>query len=209
MRGQASGIVLTAIGASLIYRGMTGHCYAYEALGVNTAEQGSATAVPAQDGYKVEKSITISRPAGEIYQHWRNLEDLPRFMRHLKSVEERDPIHSHWIANGALGKDLEWDAEIINERENELLAWRSLPGGDVDTAGSIRLQSLSHGRGTEVTVTMKYNPPAGKIGAHVASWFGDGLKRKLDDDLRRFKQILETGEVTTTLGQPHGPASCR
>jgi uncharacterized membrane protein len=165
----------------------------YAALGLNTAEHNPATAVPAQQGYKLEKTITVNKPPAELYRFWRRLENLPQVMRHLKNVETIDEQHSHWKAEGAFGADVEWDAEILNERENEMIAWRSLPGGDVDTAGSIHFKPLSHNGGTEVTLSMKYNPPAGKLGARVAALFGEGLEAKLDEDLRRFKQVMETG----------------
>lgn len=204
-RGKLTSLLCTVVGGGFVYRGITGHCYCYEAAGVSTANQHSATAVPARKGHKLEKAVTINCDPRDIYQRWRDLESLPKLMTHLKSVKVLDDKRSHWTADGVFGHDhLEWDAEIINERENELLAWKSLPGGDVDSAGSIRLRPLSHSRGTEVFVQLKYNPPAGKLGAHVAAWLGDGLDQKLDEDLRRFKQILETGEVASIDGQPRG-----
>jgi uncharacterized membrane protein len=182
-RGRWSGLVLGALGAGLVYRGISGRCQCYAALGINTAEHDHSTiGVPAQSGYRVERTITVDRPADELYRFWRRLENLPKVMRHLKNVESIDHEHSHWVAEGALGKDVEWDAEILNERENELIAWRSLPGGDIDTAGSVHFKPLGHNGRTEVTLSMKYNPPAGKIGA-----------QKLDEDLRCFKQVMETG----------------
>jgi uncharacterized membrane protein len=192
-RGRLSGLALGAIGAGLVYRGVTGRCQCYSALGINTADHTGPIGVPAQHGYKVERTITVDRPADELYRFWRRLENLPRVMRHLKNVESIDHEHSHWVAEGTLGKDVEWDAEILNERENELIAWRSLPGGDVDTAGSIHFRQLDHNGRTEVTLSMKYNPPAGKLGAQVASIFGEGLEQKLDEDLHCFKQVMETG----------------
>jgi uncharacterized membrane protein len=164
----------------------------YQSLGVNTAEHNPATAVPAQQGFKVERTITVNRSPEELYKFWRRLENLPQVMQHLKYVETTDHEHSHWKAEGAFGSDVEWDAEILNERENEMIAWRSLPGGDVDTAGSIHFRPIGN-KGTEVTLSMKYNPPAGKVGAHIASLFGEGLEEKLDEDLCRFKEVMETG----------------
>jgi uncharacterized membrane protein len=201
--GRAIGLLLTAAGAGLVWRGLSGRCQCYEAFGINTAEHNPATAVPAGQGFKLERTITINQSPEKLYQFWRRLDNLPQVMRHLKYVETTDDDHSHWKAEGAFGADVEWDAEIINERENELIAWRSLPGGDVDTAGSVHFQPLDQGNGTEVTVSMKYNPPAGKIGAQIASLFGEGLEDKLDEDLRRFKQVMETGlpaapDVATT-----------
>jgi uncharacterized membrane protein len=149
--------------------------------------------VPAQQGVKLEKTIIIERPAADLYRFWRRLENLPQVMRHLKSVQSIDSQHSRWVAEGALGKDLEWDAEIINEREDEMLAWRSLPGGDIETAGSVHFRQLENDRGTEVVVSVKYNPPVGKMGAHLATLLGEGLEQKLNEDLETFKQTMETG----------------
>lgn len=192
-RGRVSGLLLTAMGASLAWRGLSGRCQCYAALGINTAERNPAIGVPAREGFKLERTIIVNRSPEALYEFWRRLENLPQVMRHLKYVETTDDGHSHWKAEGAFGADVEWDAEIINERQNELIAWRSLPGGDVDTAGSIHFRPLDQGDATEVTLSMKYNPPAGKIGAQVASLFGEGLEEKLDEDLSRFKQVMETG----------------
>jgi uncharacterized membrane protein len=192
-RGGLSGLALTAIGAGLAWRGYTGHCHCYDALGINNAERNPSTAVPAQQGVKVEKTMIVERPASDLYRFWRRLENLPQVMRHLKSVRSIDSQHSRWCAEGALGKDLEWDAEIINERPDEMLAWASLPDGDIETAGSVHFRPLRNGRGTEVVVSIKYNPPAGKVGAQLASLLGEGLEEKLDCDLSTFKQVMETG----------------
>jgi uncharacterized membrane protein len=167
-------------------------------LGINTAEHNPATAIPARQGEKVERTITIRRSPEELYHFWRDLENLPRIMDNVKKVEQRDAQRSHWVVNGPLGTELEWDAEIYNERANELIAWRSLPGGDVETAGSIHFNPSRQIGCTEVTLSMKYNPPAGKVGAKLADWFGDGLQQKLDADLERFKHIVEA-EGTSVL----------
>jgi uncharacterized membrane protein len=202
-RGRVSGLLLTTMGAGLVWRGLSGRCQCYAALGINTAEQNPATAVPAREGFRIERTIIVNRSPEELYEFWRRLENLPQVMRHLKYVETTDGEHSHWKAEGAFGADVEWDAEIINDRKNELIAWRSLPGGDVDTAGSIHFRPVEQGDVTEVTLSMKYNPPAGKVGAQIASLFGEGLEQKLDEDLNRFKEVMETGmaaapEVQTT-----------
>ena len=192
-RRRLKGLALTALGAGLIWRGYTGHCHGYSALGVNNAKRNPATSVPARQGIKLEKSIIVSRPAADLYRFWRRLENLPQVMRHLREVRSIDSQLSRWVAVGALGKDLEWDAEIINEREDEMLAWASLPNGDVETAGSVHFRPLRNDRGTEVTVSLKYNPPAGKMGAHLATLLGEGLEEKLNEDLATFKQVMETG----------------
>jgi uncharacterized membrane protein len=209
-RGRVSGLLLTTMGAGLVWRGLSGRCQCYAALGINSAERKPNTAVPAGEGFKLERTIVVNRSPEELYGFWRRLENLPQVMRHLKYVEANDDQHSHWKAEGAFGTDVEWDAEIINDRQNELIAWRSLPGGDVETAGSVHFRPRQQGTATEVTLSMKYNPPAGKIGAQVASLFGEGLEAKLDADLGRFKEVMETGlpagpELATTGTTTHGP----
>jgi uncharacterized membrane protein len=175
-----------------MWRGYTGHCGCYSILGINNAKRRPHTAIPAQQGIKIQRTLLIDRPAPDLYRFWRRLENLPQVMRHLKSVRSIDSQHSRWVADGALGKELEWDAEIINEREDEMLAWASIPGGDLETAGSVHFRPLTDDS-TEVIVSLKYNPPAGKVGAQVAALLGEGLEEKLDEDLSTFKGVMETG----------------
>jgi uncharacterized membrane protein len=189
---------VAAVGAGLLFRGATGRCLVYKALGIDTAcdhEASNQAVIPARQGVKVEKSVTVSCPAEELYRLWRDLEKLPRLMKHLQRVEVIDNVRSHWVAKGALGRKVEWDAEIFNDRPGEIIAWRSLEGSQVDTAGSVRFKQLSHDRGTEVAVSLKYDPPAGKLGDFAASLFGQGLQQQVADDLRAFKQQMETGEI--------------
>jgi uncharacterized membrane protein len=200
-RGRWSGLLLGGTGAALIYRGATGHCELYHALGINTAKHSAQTAIAAQQGVRVEKSLTVNRSPEELFAFWRSPENLPRMMRHLVSVEPIDDTRSRWTASGPLGTQVSWEAEIFNEREPELIAWRSLPDSQVETAGSIHFASLGHGRGTAVVVSMKYNPPAGAVGDTIASLLGSGLQQELSEDLQRFKSMMEAGEVATTKGQ--------
>jgi uncharacterized membrane protein len=158
-------------------------------------------------GVNVEEVVTINAPAAQLYRFWRNLEQLPRFMDHLVSVREYDERRSHWVAKAPGRRTVEWDAEIINEIPGELLAWRTLEGSDVVSAGSVRFKPASHGRGTEVHVRLQYDPPAGKLGATVAWLLGHEPSQVIREDLRRFKQLLEAGEVPTTKGQPRGTQS--
>jgi uncharacterized membrane protein len=199
-RGRGTGLLLGLAGGALVYRGVTGHCHGYDILGINTAEHNLATAVPAQEGVRLEYSIAVNRPPEQLFSFWRDVENLPRVMRHVKRVEAIDRQRSHWVAEGPLGVSVEWDAEVFNERDNELIAWRSLPGGDIETAGSVHFRTLGEGRGTAINVSMKYNPPGGKIGAAVASLLGSGLERQVRDDLQRFKAVLEAGEFPSTEG---------
>lgn len=201
------GAALALVGGTLIARGSTGHCYMYDALGVNTAgtETGNPlVSVPAGHGIKVEKSVTVNRSPEEVYRFWRDFQNLPRFMNHLESVSDLGSGRSHWVAKAPAGKTVEWDAEVYNEKENELIAWRSLEGADVDNAGSVRFEPAPEGRGTVVRVTLKYDPPAGKLGSLVAKLWGEEPSQQIDEDLRRFKQVMEAGEIPTTEGQPSG-----
>lgn len=201
-RGSAAGLALAALGGGLLYRGLSGHCSLYQALNVDTTGRaGKATAVPAGHGFKVSRSVTIDQPADKLYREWRQFSNLPRFMRHLVSVEEQGN-RSHWVARGPVGSSVSWDAEIINEQEGRLIAWRSLPGSQVDTAGSVHFSPTPTGRGTEVRIELKYDPPGGKVGAAIAGLFGESASTQVSEDLNRFKQLMEAGEIASITGQP-------
>lgn len=206
VQGNWLGAVVGLVGGSLIYRGATGHCQMYEALSISTAQetQNPNVTIPAHRGIKVEKSVTVNKSPEELYRFWRNFENLPRFMDHLESVRVDDGGRSHWVAKAPAGTTVEWDAEVYNEKENELIAWRSLEGADVDNAGSVRFESAQEGRGTTVRVSLKYDPPGGVIGSTFAKLFGEEPSQQIEEDLRRFKQVMETGETPTTEGQSSG-----
>jgi uncharacterized membrane protein len=153
-------------------------------------------------GIHVEESVTINKPVSEIYRFWRNFENLPQFMKHLESVAVREGGVSRWVARGPAGLKVEWDARVINEIDNKVIGWQSLEGSTVSTAGSVNFDETGHG--TRVTVHLQYNPPAGKLGAAVAKLFGEEPTIQVRDDLRRLKQLFETGEIATTDGQPSG-----
>jgi uncharacterized membrane protein len=146
-------------------------------------------------GIKVKTSITIGRPIREVYGFWRNFENLPRFMSHLQSVQVLDERRSHWTAVGPANMRLEWDAETLEDRTEDLISWRSLPGGQVDTAGYVQFRQAPGDRGTEVTVEMRYDPPGGVVGASIAKLFGESGQEVVNRDLQAFKNVLETGEV--------------
>lgn len=204
-RRSIGGIVLSAIGGTLVWRGATGHCPVYESLGISTAdEQGEQVSVPYGHGIRVEKSVTINATPDQLYAFWRNFENLPRFMDHLESVNVIDGKRSHWIAKGPAHINAEWDAEIINEVPNELIGWRSVDGSRVSNAGSVHFTRRPGGRGTEVKVVLRYDPPAGIIGATIARLFGEDPAWQVQEDMRRLKELIETGEVATTADQPRG-----
>jgi uncharacterized membrane protein len=152
----------------------------------------------------IEKSIAIEKSPEELYSFWRDFTNLPLFMRNLDSVTVLDATRSHWVARGPAGTHVEWDAEIYNEIENELIAWRSTENADVVNAGSVRFQKAPTGHGTFVRVTMNYNPPAGNLGANLAQLLGAEPAQLIKEDLRRLKQLAEAGEIATIDGQPSG-----
>ncbi len=199
------GAMLALLGGAMVHRGMTGHCMAYAALGVNRATgEGAQAEEYFQHGIHVAESVTIEKPARELYDFWRNFENLPQFMGHLQSVQVVDSRRSRWQAKAPAGLSVSWEAEVINDVPGEKIAWRSLYPATVDNAGSVRFVEGPEGRGTEVHVTIDYIPPAGKIGWIVAKLFGTDPAAEVREDLRRLKSILEAGEAPTTKGQPHG-----
>jgi uncharacterized membrane protein len=205
-RGTLPGLLIAGVGAAMIARGVTGHCHAYQAMDLNTAEDGSEQDEMAQRGVHIAQALSINRPASELYGFWRNFENLPRIMTHLDSVRVIDERRSHWVAkvNVPGGKQLEWDAEITTDVPNELIAWRSLSGADVDNSGEVRFSPALGDRGTDVHITMNYIPPGGRVGHWIASLLGQNPKRVVREDLRNFKRLIEVGEILTIIGQPHG-----
>ena len=153
---------------------------------------------------RVKKNITINRSPEELYRFWREFQNLPRFMNDLESVQVIGEKRSHWVAKGPAGKRIEWDAEITEDRPNELIAWRSLEDSDVDNAGSVRFEQARGKRGTVIRVEIEYRPPAGSLGATVSKFLGADPKQALHESLHRLKQLMETGEIITTEGQPAG-----
>lgn len=196
-RLKSNGWLYAGLGALVLRRGVTAHCDLYEQLGINTADTADDTraALRGSRGANVLQSVTINRPIEQLYRFWRNLENLPQFMRHLESVDKVTDTISHWRAKGPAGTVVEWDGEIFNEIPNKLIAWRSLEGADVVSAGSVHFDPVAGGQGTRVTVHLQYSPPGGKVGAAIAKLFGSDAETEIREDLRRFKQILEAGEV--------------
>jgi uncharacterized membrane protein len=153
---------------------------------------------------KVERAVTIEKPAEDLYRFWRNFENLPRFTRHLKSVKVYDDGRSHWVTSAPMDKTVEWDAVITEDRPNELIAWTSVEGADIANSGSVHFRSAPGDRGTEVKVVTTYDAPAGVIGDAIAKLFGENPKQQIGDELARFKMLMETGEIATNDGQPSG-----
>lgn len=180
-------------------------------LDVVASARNSRSADPgtADGAIRARASITVNRPPDEVYRSWHRLEELPRFMYHLESVQKTGDGRSHWIAKGPGGATVEWDAEVVKDIPNELIGWQSVDPADVPNAGSVRLAPAPGGRGTEVTVELEYRPPGRAVGAAVARLFGEEPAQQLRDDLRRFKQVMETGEVVRSEGTPDGTRTQR
>lgn len=206
-----SGALLAAAGGALIVRGATGYCPGYASLGVDTSSTASdtdtKTALAGSRGTLVDTAVTIGKPHDELYRYWRRLENLPTFMPHLISIRQMSDTRSHWIAKSVAGRQVEWDAEIINDNVNELIGWQTVGEADVVSAGSVRFRPSGKDGETEVHVRLQYDPPAGKLGAAIAWLFGEDPSQTIREDLRRFKALMETGEVPTTTGQSRGGAA--
>ncbi len=161
-------------------------------------------AVTGSSAKKVVKACTINKSPEELFRFWRHLANLPQFARHLVSVTEGLNKESHWIAKTPSGTTAEWDAVIIVEHENALIAWETKEGSEIKSAGSVRFQPAPPGQGTEVTVQLDYVPPFGKLGAAIAKLYGEEPEIQVEDDLDRFKALMETGGIPTIEGQPAG-----
>jgi uncharacterized membrane protein len=192
-RRSAFGACLAVSSAPLLYRGITGRWP--DVLNGHTEVNGTRAALGGERGIHVREAVRVEVPIAEVYRFWRRLDNLPQFMTHLNRVTTTADGKSHWEAAGPGGLAVEWDAEIINEVERQVLAWRSLPGSDIVTAGSVNFDAVRGGRSTQVSVHLQYAPPAGKAGAWVASLFGREPSQTVREDLRHFKHLLEAGEI--------------
>lgn len=179
--------------AGLIGRGVTGFCPVSALLGRNARRADTRTALAGSRGIHVHEVITIDRPADELYRFWRNLSNLPRFMDHLEQVEVHSSRRSVWTARAPAGMSVRWEAEVINDIDGELIGWRSTANADVATAGSVRFTPMPGG-GTQIVVRLQYEPPAGRLGAWVASLFGEEPSQQIRSDLRKLKMLLETND---------------
>jgi uncharacterized membrane protein len=185
---------LFPVATGLIAKALKGH-RSKAGRGRGDDRTSAVASVGRGQGVKVEESVTINRPVLEVYRFWRNFENLPRFMDHLESVTVIDDARSHWVAKGPAGTKVEWDAVIHNEVDDELIAWRSLPGAEVNNAGSVHFTPTPDGTGTDVRVVLSYEPPAGMVGVAVAKLLGEEPSKQVADDLRRFKQVMDSGDV--------------
>jgi uncharacterized membrane protein len=165
----------------------------------------SKIAVPGNTGVKITRACTILKPAAELYAFWRNLENLILVIKHPATIERVSDIESRWSVSAPPGdRRVEWTSLIINDQPDRLLAWRSAEGAEIPNAGSVRFEPAPGDQGTEVTVTLEYDPPGGKLGALIAKLSGEEAGQQVADTLRRFKALMEAGEIPTTEGQPVG-----
>jgi uncharacterized membrane protein len=164
------------------------------------ARESAGSAYPGSPhAFVVRHSVTVNRPIEEVYAFWHNFANFPRFMAHVQSVTVSGK-RSHWVAKAPAGMTVEWDAEIVEDRETELIAWRSLEDSDVQHSGKVRFVRAPGARGTEVRVDLAYVPPGGALGRAIAKLFGEEPEQQVRDDLRRVKQILEAGEIPISEG---------
>ncbi len=195
-RRGALGLSMAAVASELIYRGVTGYCPVYGALGVRTAPQrgsrNAAASVPYGRGVRVEQSIAVAHPAPELYSFWRRLDTLPQFMQHVEEVTVLTPTRSRWRVRAPIGSRVTWEAEIINDVPGQIIGWRSLPGSAIHHAGSVHFDERDGL--TEVRVVLEYAPPARYVGASVARILGEEPHKQIAEDLRRFKGIVDRGE---------------
>ncbi len=196
-QGSLRGALTALTGGGMIYHGATSTKSITDTVG---------EAVGVGQTVKVEKSVSIfSKSPEELYQFWHNFENLPSFMKHLKSVTVINEQRSHWVVNAPGNATVEWDAEIVvDDPDKKMIAWSSVADAAIDNSGFVRFQAGPPGRGTEVKVVLEYNPPGGIVGMTIAKLFGEEPEQQLGEDLRRFKQIMETGEIATTEGQSSG-----
>lgn len=183
-----TGISMLLAGGFLLMRGLSGYCAINNAIGRNTARKAGSPV-------EIKTSVSLNKPASEVYSFWRKLENLPRIMAHLEKVEEIDQTHSKWTAKGPAGVGkVSWEAEIVEDHQNEFISWRSLPGSTVDNAGQVRFSETP--TGTEVKVQMTYRLPAGDVGGVAAKLFSPLAEKIIKDDIRDLKNVMEKGDDT-------------
>lgn len=194
-----NGVATALLGGAFLYIGATGRNALYRGLGIHLVRTTGG-----RQRAEVIKTMTINRPVGELFAFWRDFRNLPHVMSHLESVEILSEKRSHWKAKAPAGIAVEWDAEIVNEKPDALIAWQSCEGASIAHWGVVRFNPAPGNRGTEVTIELEYEPIGGATGVALAKLFGEEPSQQIEDDLRRFKQIMEAGEVPTTRGQPRG-----
>ena len=191
-----AGLALALLGGTILLRGATGHCYVYQAMGASTAEE--------EEDVHLEDAVIVNQPRSVLFELWREFANLPQFVPGLESVVPVGETQLHWVANTPGDRRMTWDTEIIAEKKNALLSWRTLPESTLRHTASVRFTTVPHGRVTEVLMSIEYRGTGGKVTGELAKLFGKAPEQMLHEILRRFKQLAETGEVATTEGQPKG-----
>lgn len=200
-RPSWASLALAIFGSGLVVRGLTGRPLLASLM--NGGERwGDGRLL--SDGLEIIESITVNCQPEEAYRFWRRLENLPRFMTHLESVQELDETQSHWVVKAPAGITIEWDAEICEEYPDELIRWQTLPSATVQHTGLVQFRPAPTGRGTEVTTMFLYDPPGGIVGEAFAQLTNSLTSQQIREEIRRFKQIMEAGEIATIDGQPSG-----
>jgi uncharacterized membrane protein len=200
-RGWLGRLLLGGVSTALLYRGVTGHSAAYKRMGVDGSADG-----PSVTAIEIDEAVTVyGMSPGEVYDFWRDVENFPRFMHHLRSVEKTGDDRSRWTAQ--IPKDwgtVSWEAEVVADERGKRMAWESLPDAEVKNAGHVHFAEAPRGDGTEVRVQLSYRPPGGKAGALVGHLLNPANEQMIKDDVRRFKNLMEAGEVPRLNGQPTG-----
>ncbi len=196
-RGSLTGLALAAVGGSLVYRGATGHCATYQALGIDTAHDREREH-PSE--ISIREALTIEAPRHDLYAFWRDLENLPQFMRHIESVRPMGEGLSVWTARKPGGGEIVWEAQITADESGKRIAWQSLPGADIENSGEVVFEDGL--QGTEVHVVIDYRPTG--LAGIAAGWINPVLSQMVREDIRRFKSLMEAGEAPTVEGQPRG-----
>jgi uncharacterized membrane protein len=186
-RRSRAGLSLAATGATLVLRGVSGWCGLYRALGIDRA--GAEEGTRGNLGVKVERAMVFDEPPEKLYAFWRDFRSLPTIMPNVEAVAVYPDGRSHWVAKGPAGTTIEWDAEVINDKANELIAWRTVPGARVEHAGSVRFEPQPGG-GTLVRVSLQYDPPGGELAHMVTALFGADPGQRIEEDLTRLKEAL-------------------
>jgi uncharacterized membrane protein len=182
----------------------------YRALGVSTVTGGARRGAGAPaDASEVERAITVGKSADELYRYWREPRNLSRIMGHFAEVTAVSEDRAHWSARGPLGRSMEWDSRVVEDRPGELLRWESLEGAELPNEGSVRFRPAPGDRGTEVSLRFRFDPPAGRLGDAASRLLVAASSALVARALRRSKSLIETGEIPTTEHNPSARANAR
>ena len=184
-RGGIKGVAMCALGSALVAR---------------SSANEQLSDVLRHHGVVIEKSILVDAPVPQVFAYWRNLENLPQWMSHVREVKNLGGDRYHWVVDGPAGSAVEWDSELLNVEENREMTWRSVGDSQVEHVGRIRFEETGNGSGTRIHVQMRYTPPGGVIGHAIARAFGTDPKSHMDDDLARMKMAIETGKPPRDAG---------